>query len=208
MADSTASRQDAGAASWDQMGKPEGTEAAAARSERYRHRMSTDAPERVVNVDDVEEIERLIGEHWGGRYRILTPAMRPSGGKLGVNWLRLPPGRTPVPFHSHCREDEVFYVLSGRGVLRYGDEPLRELRAGDCVSCPAGTGKAHQLANPFDEEFVYLAIGCHDPDEVCQYPDNGKVLVRSLQTVGRLAAAEYMDGEPDVPKILDLHRDA
>ena len=36
-------------------------------------------------------------------------------------------------------EDEVFYVLAGVGVLRYGDA-LYELRAGHCVACPAGTG--------------------------------------------------------------------
>jgi len=136
---------------------------------------------------------------------VLTPGMRPGGGSLGVNWLRVPPGRSAVPFHSHRREDEVFFVLSGRGVLRHGDDPLRELRAGDCVSCPAGTGVAHQLANPFDEDFVYLAIGRHDPDEVCTYPDTGKVLVRGLQTIGRLTPTDYMDGEPELPKILELH---
>lgn len=170
--------------------------------------MSTDSPDRVVNIDEVPEFERLVGEHWGGAFKVLTPAMRPGGGKLGVNCMRVPPGHAAVPFHSHRREDEVFYVLSGRGVLRYGDEPLRELVAGDCASCPAGTGHAHQLGNPFDEELVYLAIGCHDPDEICEYPDNGKIMVRSLQAVGRLAVADYMDGEPDVPKILEMHRES
>lgn len=157
----------------------------------------------VVNVDEVEPIERLVGARYGGRYRPLTPSMRPRGGKLGVNHNTLPPGRVMVPFHAHRREDEVFYVLSGRGVLRYGDRPLRELRAGDCVSCPAGTGMAHQIANPYDEDLVYLAIGAYDPDEVCTYPDSGKVFVRSLGSAGRLEKTAYMDGEPDEPKIFE-----
>ena len=97
----------------------------------------------------------------------------------------------------------MFFVLSGRGVLRYGDE-LRELREGDCVSCPAGTGVAHQIANPHSEDLIYLAIGRHDPDEVCTYPDTGKVMVRSLQRVGQLADEPYFAGEPDRPKILGL----
>ncbi len=163
----------------------------------------SDRPETIVHVEAAPIIERSVGERWGAKYRILTPAMRPSGGSLGVNWMCVPPGRAPVPFHTHQHEDEVFYVLSGRGVLRYGDE-LREVGAGDCISCPAGTGKAHQLANPFSEELVYLAIGHHDPHEVCTYPDTGKVMVRRLQTVGRLEGAPYMDGEPDVPRIFDL----
>lgn len=38
----------------------------------------------------------------------------------------------------------------------------------------------------------------------CTYPDTGKLMVRSLQTVGRLEGTPYMDGEPDVPRIFDL----
>ena len=157
----------------------------------------------ILNLEAAPLIEDTIGERWGGKYRVLTPAMRPSGGSLGVNWICIPPGRTAVPFHAHQLEDEAFFILSGRGILRYGDE-LREVGSGDCISCPAGTGKAHQLANPFAEELVYLAIGSHDPNEVCTYPDTGKVMVRSLQTVGRLEGTPYMDGEPDEPRIFDL----
>jgi uncharacterized cupin superfamily protein len=163
----------------------------------------SDSPPIIVNVDSVDETTRTSGQHWGASYKPLTPSMRPRGGSLGVNCMRLPPGRTAVPFHHHRREDEAFYVLSGRGVLRYGEQ-LLPLRAGDCVSCPARTGIAHQIANPFEEELVYLAIGPFDPDEVCGYPDNGKVLVRGLKLIGKLEPLEYMAGEPEVPKILQL----
>ncbi len=165
-----------------------------------------DKPDTIVNVDGAEEIERLLGDHWGAAYKILTPSMRPRGGSLGVNLMRVPPGRTPCPFHAHRLEDEVFFVLEGKGVLRYGDE-LREIRKGDCISCPAGIGVAHQIANPFATDLVYLAIGRHDPEEVCTYPDTGKVLVRSLQTVGRLEGTEYMDGEPERSRVFDLLHD-
>lgn len=163
----------------------------------------SDTPSTVVNIEEVPAVSRTQGDHWGAVYKQLTPSMRPKGGRLGVNYMIVPPGRTTCPFHSHQREDEAFYILSGTGVLRYGDE-LRPLRAGDCVSCPAGTGVAHQIANNSDADLIYLAIGNHDPDEVCVYPDNGKVLVRSIQQIGRLATAPYLDGEPDRPKILDL----
>ena len=160
----------------------------------------------VVNLDQAPEVDERQGEHWGGSCKIMTPSMRDRGGSLGVNWMRVPPGRCACPFHGHQREDEVFFVLSGRGLLRYGDT-LQELRAGDCVSCPAGTGLAHQVGNPFDEDLVYLAIGPHDPDEVCFYPDSGKVLVRSLRRIGWLENVAYLDGEPDRPRLLDLARD-
>jgi uncharacterized cupin superfamily protein len=166
--------------------------------------MTAKVPEEiVVNVDDVAEVDNLVGEHWGSTDKTLTPSMRPRGGRLGVNWTRVPPGRACCPFHSHQREDEVFFVLSGRGVLRYGDT-LREIRAGDCIACPAGTGIAHQIANPFDEDLIYLAIGPHDPDEVGVYPDTGKVMVRSLQRIGWLDGKPYMEGEPDRPKLFAM----
>jgi uncharacterized cupin superfamily protein len=163
----------------------------------------------IVNVASVPETGSVTG-HFGGFDRILTPTMRERGGKLGVVQTRVPPGTTACPFHSHLREDEVFFVLSGRGVLRYGDA-VHELTPGDCVSCPAGTGIAHQIANPYGADLVYLAIGPHDPHEVCEYPDSGKVLVRGLAarglgTVGRFERTDYMAGEPTVPKILSMAR--
>jgi uncharacterized cupin superfamily protein len=126
--------------------------------------------------------------------------MRAAGGTLGVVQNTLAPGNVGSPFHWHTHEDEVFIVQSGRGVLRYGDA-VREIGPGDCISCPAGTKTAHQIANPFDEDLVYLAIGVRDPDEVCGYPDNGKVMVRSLQAMLRHEPRDYMEGEPSPPVI-------
>jgi len=157
----------------------------------------------VVNLDDAPEVSALVDDYRGEIYKILTPSMRERGGRLGVNWVRVPAGQTPQVFHAHQREDEVFFVLSGRGTLRYG-ERIYPLKQGDCVSCPAGTGVAHQIANTSDEDLVYLAIGPHDPDEVCTYPDSGKVLVRSLNQKGWLKSAEYLEGEPEVPRIFSL----
>jgi uncharacterized cupin superfamily protein len=167
----------------------------------------TDPTPLVTHLDDAPEETELEGAHWGGTWRVLTPGMRERGGRLGVAWNRVPPGRAACPFHAHRREDEVFYVLEGEGVLRYGDV-VRPIRAGDCVACPAGTGIAHQIANTSTRDLVYLAIGPHDPDEVCTYPDSGKVMVRALGTVGRLTRTPYMDGEAEKPPVFAMADDA
>ncbi len=160
----------------------------------------------VTNRDDAPRESHAEEGPWAGSWRVLTPRMRDAGGNLGVVENTLPPGSVGCPFHWHLREDEVFYVLKGRGILRYGDT-TREIGPGDCISCPAGTRTAHQIGNPFDDDLVYLAIGPYDPHEVCGYPDNGKVLVRGLRGVGRFEPRDYMDGEPDPPVILGLPRD-
>lgn len=159
-------------------------------------------PPMIVNMYELPEQQRPVGQY-GAAYMSLTPAMVPSGGKLGVNRMRLKKGTSTCPFHYHLREDEVFIVLEGRGVLRYGDE-LREIRAGDSISCPAGTQRAHQIANPYEEDLVYLAIGLFDPHEVCVYPDSEKVMVRGVKMRGSLTPKEYFEGEPNPPKIFEL----
>ena len=157
----------------------------------------------VVNVADVTEKDYLHEQHWGGSYQPLTPLLDQQKGRLGMNLSRLPPGRAGCPAHTHALEDEVFYILSGRGLFRYGDQVM-EIGPGDCISCPAGSGIAHQFANPFVEDMVYLAAGRNDPNEVCHYPDSGKLLVRSLGKVGRLQEAAYHDGEDGLPAIFAM----
>ena len=139
-----------------------------------------------------------IGHH----FKVLTPENRELG-CLGASLNRLPQGCVAVPFHWHAMEDEIFYILSGRGVFRYGEE-LAEVGPGDTINCPAGTQIAHQIGNPFKEDLVYLCMGTHQAHEVCGYPDNGKVMVRSTKQVGTLTEAPYMEGEPDQPNIFAL----
>jgi uncharacterized cupin superfamily protein len=170
----------------------------------------TTPPPLVVNQADVPEDLQFEGDHWGSASKALTPALDALGRqekglrpRLGMNLSRVPPGRSGCPFHAHAREDEVFYVLSGRGLFRHGDEVL-EIGPGDCISCPAGTGIAHQIANPFDEDLVFLGAGLNDGHEVCTYPDSGKVMVRSLRRIGLFEATDYGHGEGSRPKLLDM----
>ena len=164
--------------------------------------MSRDQVSNVVNVDDVAEEAVEAPDGWISFYKILTPAL-PRMGRLGMNLSRVPPGQSARPFHTHQIEDEVFFVISGRGVFRYGDR-VREIRAGDTLSCPAGTGTGHQVANPFDADLLYLAIGMNDPNEVATYPDSGQIMVRSLKRNGFLKDANYVDGQPAPSPIMTM----
>jgi len=157
----------------------------------------------VVNSAAAPEHSHLEGFHMGSHYRVLTPAIDAAGGKLGVNLTRVPPGRTTCPFHFHQLEDEVFYVLSGKGVLRYG-EALRDIGPGDCIACPAGVQTAHQIANPYEDDLVYLAIGPNEPQEVCVYPDDDLVYLRGLKRRGRLGNAPSDGPSNGTPEIFRL----
>lgn len=163
--------------------------------------------EPVVNVADVEEETTGEGAPWAGTWKVLTPHMRDAGGSLGMVFNRLPPGSVGCPFHWHLLEDEIFFILEGEGRLRYGERVI-PLEPGDCISCPAGTKVAHQIANASpDSDLLYLGIGPYERDEVCGYPDSGKVMVRALGAVGYLEKRDYMDGEPSPPVILSMEEE-
>ena len=108
------------------------------------------------------------------------------------------------PYHFHHASEELFYVLEGSGLLRYGGEE-RRLRPGDVIGCATGPAGAHQFVNDTDAPLLYLAISTVESWEVCEYPDSDKVLARAVGPDGkrafnklfpRSAAVDYFSGEP------------
>ncbi len=115
---------------------------------------------------------------------------------IGVNLVTLSPGRQNCPFHWHLREEEHFYVLEGRCVLRSGTERY-DMGAGDYVCFPAGTRVGHCFENPYDEPCRLLAIGGRDDGEIAGYPDSGKMKLRGLGLIVPLVerSLDYWKGE-------------
>ena len=97
--------------------------------------------------------------------------------QFGVNLVTLGPGGQSALRHSHTREDEFVYVLSGELVLvTNAGEQL--LKAGLCVGYPAGTGDAHHLLNRSSRPAQYLEIGTRVPDDTASYPDDDLMWVQ------------------------------
>ena len=51
-------------------------------------------------------------------------------------FIVVPPGKKAFPFHRHHVMDELFFIVSGEGEYRWGDETLA-VKAGDLVAAPA-----------------------------------------------------------------------
>ena len=69
------------------------------------------------------------------------------------------PGQEQAP-HRHAVGDKLYYVLSGTGRIRVGDEE-REVRPGDLVCAPAG--EDHRVRNHGPERLTMLAIMAPKP---------------------------------------------
>lgn len=152
----------------------------------------------VVNIHDLEWQEMKFKEHYSGFSKQLTTNMPRENGHIGVRLGRLSPGSLSCPFHYHLHGDEFFLVMKGKVMLRYGDE-TQELTEGDAVSCPRGTGIAHQFYNHTDEDVEMLIVGENVPHEVCHYPDSDKWMSRAAQRVGKFVATDYWADEPEPP---------
>ncbi|GAA4482191.1 cupin domain-containing protein [Gluconacetobacter asukensis] len=178
--------------------------------------MTEKAP-TIVNMHTAPEIAADVPAAWTHFRRALTPAMRSAGpgrfgmGRLGMGAVRVPPGYSACPAHTHLQADEIFVVLEGHGLFRYGDR-VHGIHPGDCISCPADTGIAHQIANPATPDgrgdLVYLAIGAEPPADVCTYPDSGSLVIDGLDRRGFLREADYYEGQPQPTPLLTCGRDA
>lgn len=108
--------------------------------------------------------------------------------KLGYNITAVAPGKRAFPFHNHHVNEEMFFVLAGRGEVRIGAE-VYSIREGDIIACPAGgRDTAHQIINTGEEELRYLAVSTTESPELVEYPDSGKFgVLAELPEEGRFA---------------------
>jgi uncharacterized cupin superfamily protein len=146
-------------------------------------------PRNVVALNDVPAI-------FDGRARRAGQAA--GAVATGLNYVVLPGGGKGAPAHCHSQEEELFVVLAGGGVLELfsgGDQSPEEhsLRPGDVISRPAGTGVAHAF-RPGANGLTYLAYGTREPNDMCFYPQSGRVSLRGLGIALRSPEIDYLPG--------------
>ena len=156
----------------------------------------------VVHIDDVPLMDRGNGKRFAVKWGRVGPLLGLT--HLGCAVHVVPPGKSAFPFHRHHVMDELIYVLAGEGEYRYCEQK-HPVHAGDFVGAPAG-GQAHQLINTGKSELRYLGLSTLSAAEVVEYPDSKKIGVfagvkggdftkHSYRGLGRMAAADYFDGE-------------
>ena len=123
----------------------------------------------LAHWDDVEQHRRAKGE-MDATWQRLGDAAGTKG--VGLNRVRVAPGKLPTPPHSHGASEEVYYVLDGSG-LAWQDERVHEVRTGDCVIQRADELEHTFIAGP--EGLDYLVFGTRHPTELGWLPRSGAV---------------------------------
>ena len=123
----------------------------------------------IAHWDDVETHRRAKGE-MDATWQRLGDAAGTQG--VGLNRVRVAPGKLPTPPHSHGASEEVFYVLAGSG-LAWQDDQVHEIRPRDCVIHRANELEHTFVAGP--EGLDYLVFGTRHPTDFGWLPRSGAV---------------------------------
>ncbi len=132
---------------------------------------------RIVNIGDMPWTAWTTADGVGADVR--DPARKLGSIQCGLRLYRIAPGMQSTRMHRHLLQEEMFVILSGRGVLRHGDRRV-EVKAGDFILYAAGDPEAHAFVNTGVEPLEYLATGNRVAHEVCEYPEDGTVYVEAI----------------------------
>jgi uncharacterized cupin superfamily protein len=143
----------------------------------------TEKKSLVLRAKDIKDNEQTSSHPWNPRSEITGTRMGVLTGlkRTGVNLARIPPGKESFVYHSHQREEEWIYILSGRGVAEIDGEEF-EVGPGDFVGFPTPS-VPHHLRNPYDQDLVYLMGGESLEVEIADFPRLGKRMLRCGDTV-------------------------
>jgi uncharacterized cupin superfamily protein len=132
----------------------------------------------VINIADAPLISGGNGKQFASKLSRLGPLIGAS--KLGCMLHIVAAGEKAFPRHAHHVNEEMFYIVSGEGSYRLGEETY-PVKAGDLLSAPAGDAStAHQILNTGVGELRYLAFSTKLDPDVVEYPDSNKFAVASL----------------------------
>jgi uncharacterized cupin superfamily protein len=160
------------------------------------------AARTIINLNDLSLEREKAGARFEASTAILGVPLGLFG--LGATLHEVPPGKTASPFHRHHTSDEMFLVLAGTGIYRYGEARL-PIKAWDCLAAPAA-GEAHQIINTGDVPLRYLGFSNNTNADVVEYPDSGRIHVdvgatghhrenATFSAGGRLTRLGYWEGE-------------
>ncbi len=149
-----------------------------------------------IKVQDIPLKHR--NEHDG--YEFYKRELVPKGKakQCAISVYIIPPRKSAYPYHYHTQNEEAFYIIKGKGILKTptGDKAVT---AGEFLFFPANENGAHKLTNVSETDTLeYIDFDTHNEIDIAFYPDSGKVGIwgKNINKLFRLnQKVEYYDGE-------------
>jgi uncharacterized cupin superfamily protein len=128
---------------------------------------------QITNKNLIEPTHK--SEHEPYEYYKYEVTKRSKDSQCYVAIYEIPPQKASYPYHYHLKNEEIFYIISGNGILETpsGNKPIS---AGDIVVCPPLEKGAHKIINSSHSEMlVYLDCDTLNNPDIVYYPDSDKV---------------------------------
>lgn len=146
---------------------------------------------KCANINDIPSEHKCEHEEYEYIKRRFLP--RSEAKQCTVSVYTIPPGKSAYPYHFHIKNEEVFYIISGTGLLRTPNGE-RSVSAGDLLFFPADENGAHKLSNPSGSDaLVYIDFDTANDIDVSFYPDSNKLAVWGMNINKVFKADENVD---------------
>ncbi|HHV28054.1 cupin domain-containing protein [Acetivibrio mesophilus] len=130
--------------------------------------------EIVVTNKDKLDVQHK-NEHPSYEYRKFEVPKTSEKSKFQIAFYEIPPNKSNYPFHYHLRDEEAFYIIKGKGLLKTCDSEIL-VQEGDVIVCPPTPQGVHMLTNIMsDENLVYIEFDITHYPEIIKYPNSDKI---------------------------------
>ncbi len=135
-------------------------------------------PGRLIGKAEADAVSTTHSHPWNANSEISGTQLGRLAGleRTGVSFARLEPGRESFAYHSHEREEEWLYILSGAGTADIDGEE-HAVGPGDFIGFPTPS-VAHHLRNTGTEPLLYLMGGENRDCDIATFPRLGKRMVK------------------------------
>jgi len=125
----------------------------------------------ITNQGNVAPKHEIHGEYEYYKHLIVPK----DGNQCTVAIMELSPQKAAFPYHYHVGITEVFYIISGEGVVKT-PEGERKVTSGDVAVFPPGQAGCHKIFNTSQTETLrYIDFDTTAQADVTFYPDSGKI---------------------------------
>jgi len=135
-------------------------------------------PARLIRKAEAESGFTTHSHPWNAKSEISGVQLGRLAGleRTGISLGRVEPGKESFAYHSHEREEEWVYILSGTATADI-DGAEHSVGPGDFIGFPTPS-VAHHLRNTGSEPLVYLMGGENRDCDVATFPALGRRMVK------------------------------
>lgn len=153
---------------------------------------------KILHLKSSELPHKHVKKHEDYEYTKRAFVKRGDARQCIVAIYEVAPGKSAYPYHFHVKNEEIFYIISGSGILKTPDGE-KTVSAGDLLFFPADENGAHKLTNTSEKEsLVYIDFDTANDLDVAFYPDSGKIGIwgKDINALYKTANnVDYYEGE-------------